>query len=331
MSPSARSKHVRTVSLVVPRGVILLDLAVPMQMFGSWPRAVEDKAGVRGQYELTLVSSLPDRPSPWGPGVTLSPLSAAAPADMIVVPGVEDPLSPADEEVSDLLVAAASEGSRIVSICTGAFALAAAGLLAHRRATTHWAWADDLRRKYPDVIVEEQHLFTDNGQVCTSGGVLAGMDLCLHLIRRDHGSEVANAVARFVVSPPYRSGGQLLYADRALIDTGGGLDAAFDFLERNLSGTITIEAVARAAHMSPRTLTRRFRATAGTTVTHWIALRRVKEARRLLETTEMSVAAISQRSGFGSEESMRLRFAGEVGCTPSEYRRTFATAANSRM
>lgn len=324
MASTPPGNPVRRVSLLVPTDAILLDLAVPMQMFGPWPRGVADRAGVQAPYELTLVSSSPATPPPCGSTAAISPLSQAAGADMIIVPGVEDPLMAADAEVSSMLVAAASRGTRIVSVCTGAFALAAAGLLAHRRVTTHWAWAEDLRKRYPDVLVEEQHLFIDEGQICTSGGVLAGMDLCLHLIKRDHGARVANTVARFVVSPPHRAGGQQPYADLALNNAGDGLEAAFEFLEQNLLEHITIDAVAHAAHMSTRTLTRRFRSAAGMTVTRWVALRRVKEARGLLETTAMPVSKIAQRSGFGSEESMRLHFAAEVGCTPSEYRKTFA-------
>lgn len=313
----------RTVALVLPEDVIALDFAVPLQMFGPWPDVVADRAGVQSGYELLVVSSAPDLPSLLGFHGPVQPLSVAQTADMVVVPGVADPSVEADPELISMLQEASKRGAAIASICTGAFVLAAAGLLSGRRVTTHWAWAPDLRREYPDVHVQEQHLFLGDGGVYTSGGVLSGMDLCLHLIGRDFGREVANSVARFVVSPPHRAGGQQPYIDRPLGARDGQLVPAFDYLERNLDGAITLEAAAMASHMSARTLTRRFKVATGMTLFDWVAKRRVQEARRLLEATELSVLQISHQVGFGSAESMRLRFIEDVGCNPSQYRQTF--------
>lgn len=315
----------RRVALVVPAHAILLDLAVPMQLFGAWPDAVAERAGVRSGYDLRLVGASDAVGKPFALDAQIEPLAAALEADVVIVPGVADPSRPAGAELLQTLASALGGGAMIVAICTGAFALAEAGLLAGRRVTTHWAWAPDLRRQYPDVIVEEQHLYLIDDKIATSGGVMSGMDLCLHLIRQDHGREVANAVARFVVSPPNRGDGQTPFIDRPPTMTNDPqLAQATRFIEDNLHQPVSLENVALAAHMSTRTLTRRFKAATGATVITWIAQRRVAEARRLLESTEMSVLAVAHRAGFGSAESMRLHFVTYVGCSPAQYRRTFA-------
>lgn len=323
-SPKDQAMSRRRVALVVPEDAILLDLAVPMQLFGAWPDAIADRAGVRSGYELIMVGASDTVGRPFGHGARIEHLARALEADMVVVPGVADPSRPAGAELVRTLVSASAGGAMIAAICTGAFALAEAGLLAGRRITTHWAWAPDLRRRYPDVIVEEQHLYLIDGTVATSGGVMAGMDLCLQLIKQDHGREIANAVARFVVSPPNRTDGQALFIDPAPVAHDPQLAPVLRFIDDNLCRPLSLESVAVASHLSTRTLTRRFRAVTGSTVNAWIAMRRVTEARRLLESTDLSVLAVAHRVGFGSAESMRLHFMTHVGCSPAQYRRTFA-------
>ncbi len=304
------------------------DLGVPPQVFG----AARDAAGT-SLYTVTTCSAGGTAVRGTG-GFRVLPdhdLSALAAADTVVVPGVygapvTDGTIPAG--VGEALRAAHARGGRIMSICTGAAVLAAAGLLDDRPATTHWAWANRFRRLYPRVRLDPDVLFVDDGDVLTSAGVAAGVDLCLHVVRRDHGSEVANRAARRCVVPPWRDGGQAQFIERPMpADAGAGTAATRDWALARLAGPISLADLAGHARMSVRTFTRRFRAETGESPTRWLLRRRVEHARLLLETTDLSVDAVARRVGLGSATALRQHLHREIGVAPTAYRRTFRRPA----
>ena len=213
----------------------------------------------------------------------------------------------------------------MVSICTGAFVLAAAGLLDGRRATTHWKYADDLRSLYPEVAVDENVLFVDDGDVLTSAGLAAGIDLCLHVIRSDHGAQVANAVARHCVVPPWREGGQAQFIDRHLPVAGRRVHRgdAGSGRWRHLGEDLTVERLARHAHMSPRTFNRRFREETGQAPGAWIRNRRVDHARELLESRDLPVDEVARLAGLGTGGNLRHQLRRGLGMSPSSYRKVY--------
>jgi transcriptional regulator GlxA family with amidase domain len=236
-----------------------------------------------------------------------------------------DPAKPISEDVLEALRAAVEEGgTRVASICVGAFTLAAAGLLNGLRATTHWAAARELSRLYPNVDVDADVLFVDNGQVLTSAGAAAGLDLCLHMIRRDHGSAVATAAARTAVMPPVRDGGQAQYIVHEQPGAeGSSLEPLLRWMEGNAHRRLTLDEIAARATISTRTLNRRFREQTGTTPLRWLQQTRIRRAQCLLETTSHSVERIAGEVGFGSPTSFRDLFKNLVGTSPRDYRRTF--------
>lgn len=316
-----RVKH--RVVILVPPDVVTLDLAVPVQVFGGWPPYLTS-GGAGNPYEMLLCGLRPT--VPFGPGLSargLDPLAAMRDADTIVVPGCLDPLAPVPRAVLDELSAAAARGTRMVSICTGAFVLAEAGLLDGRPATTHWRWAQELRRRHPLVDVQEQHLYVDDGQVLTSAGVLAGTDLCLHLVSLDAGQATANELARFLVSPPHREGGQAQYIARPVPAPSGSLAGLRQWLSEDLGRHHTLTSIARHASLSVRSLTRRFQQETDRTVMEWLTAQRVTAARILLETSDEPITEVAQRLGFGSAESLRAHFQRALGTSPSSYRQAF--------
>ncbi|PJJ03322.1 AraC family transcriptional regulator with amidase-like domain [Streptomyces sp. 2333.5] len=215
-------------------------------------------------------------------------------------------------------------GTRIASICTGAFVLAAAGLLDGRRATTHWRSVDDFRRLFPSVELDADVLYTDCGEVLTAAGVASGIDLCLHMVRCDHGAAVANEVARRTVVPPHREGGQAQYIQRPVPEpqvssTGAARAWALDHLDRPLS----LRELAARESMSVRTFTRRFREEAGVSPLQWLTQQRIERARQLLEETELTVDRIAAEAGFGTAASLRQHLQSAVGVSPRTYRSTF--------
>jgi transcriptional regulator GlxA family with amidase domain len=221
-------------------------------------------------------------------------------------------------------VRAYERGSRIVSICTGAFVLAAAGLLDGRRATTHWLYADLLQERYPEVDVDPRVLYIAEDRVMTSAGTAAGIDLCLHIVACDHGADVAATVARRMVMPLYRSGGQAQFVDAPAATES--TDAMADLLEwglTNLPNGVSVDDLARRAAMSPRTLTRRFRATAGIPPGEWLQRERLRSAQRLLETTDEPIERVARRAGYDSSVTMRAQFTTRLRTSPRAYRRTF--------
>lgn len=250
-------------------------------------------------------------------------------ADTVVVPGWRDADAPVPRPLLEALRRVPERGGRLVSICSGVFVLAAAGVLDGRRATTHWRYAALLARRYPDIRVDADVLYVDEGPVLTSAGSAAGLDLCLHIVRRDHGAAVANAVARRLVLAPHREGGQQQFVAAPLArEAGNGrLAALLDWLPGHLDEPLTVADLAGRAGMSLRAFQRRFRQTLGTTPGAWLIRQRVARARELAETTQLSVERIAAEAGFGSVETLRHHFRRLVGTTPSRYRRSFAPAA----
>lgn len=316
------------VAIVVLPGVVPLDLAVPLQVFGRWPDYLAaDEPRLSNPYSVVLCGPDPEATSvTWLAVSEMRPIIALRKADTVVVPGCEDPQRPVPEEVHAELRAAAARGARIVSICVGAFVLAAAGVLDGRRVTTHWRWADDLRRQYPQVDVQERHLYVEDGQVLTSAGVLAAADACLHVLRRDLGQSAANTVARFLVSPPHREGVQAQFIRQPVTAGSGSFGATRQWLLEDLREHHTLQAIADHARVSVRTLTRRFHAETGETVMNWLIRQRVARARALLEDTDLPITAIAHEVGFGSAESLRAHFHAQTGTSPHRYRCTFRGA-----
>ena len=246
-------------------------------------------------------------------------------ADTIVVPARFRGAPEHHARLLDALRAANRRGARIMSFCTGAFELAEAGLLDGRRATTHWAHAEEFARRFPAVKLDPGVLYVDEGDVLTSAGTAAGIDLCLHVVRNDHGADIANGVARRMVVPPHRDGGQAQYVDDPVPD-GPGADLfgeTMGWLQEHLPEPITVEDLARRSAMSPRTFARRFRASAGTTPMQWVLRQRVLLAQRLLETTDEPVDRVAELAGFGSTAALRQHFNRMVRTSPTAYRRTF--------
>ncbi|MER5962253.1 helix-turn-helix domain-containing protein [Streptomyces sp. NPDC002057] len=314
----------KTVAVAVTEGMRHFELAVAYEVFGPAPAAVTGP-----WYEVSLCGPATARLGRF----RLEPdggLDLLARADTVIVPALadSDPEPPAD--LVDAVRAAHEAGARVASLCTGAFVLAAAGLLDGRRATTHWAHTEELAARHPRVEVDPDVLYVDSGSVLTSAGKAAAMDLCLHLVRSDHGSAVANTVARGLVVPPHRAGGQAQFVtapvpakdDHPLADL---LPWAVARLDRPL----TVEDLARRARMSSRNLGRHFRSVTGTTPLQWLLTQRIRHAQELLETTDESVEAIAEATGMGTATTLRRHFNRTVGVPPDTYRRTFRARART--
>ena len=315
----SRPHHV-VVLLLEP--LVGYDAAIPVQLLGE----ATDTDG-RPLYDVTM-ASLDGGPVLTTRGYAITPqhdASVLRTADTVIVPGTRvagprtDGTLPPEVAVA---LAGVRRSARLVSICTGAFVLAAAGLLDDRPATTHWAYADDLARLHPRVRVDADVLFTDDGDVLTSAGLSAGVDLSLHLIRRDHGSEVANRVARYCVVPPWRDGGQAQYIERHVPARAGQTTAdARAWAEQHLD--TDVPAMATRAAMSLRTFTRRFREETGQSPGAWLIQQRVRHAQHLLEETDLPIDVVAERAGLGTAASLRAHLRTHAGVSPSAYRRTF--------
>jgi transcriptional regulator GlxA family with amidase domain len=312
-----------------PHGVVVLaldavvpmDLAAPAQVFGYAELA---------PYSLTLCGRVPGAVRTTSGFVVIagSGLEVLRTADTVVVPGFAPHHLSADDPVLDALRAAHARGARIASICSGAFALAAAGLLDGRRATTHWLLADELATRWPLVTVAADVLYVhDEPDIVTSAGVAAGIDLCLHLVRVDHGAAFANAIARRMVVAPHRAGGQAQYVETPLPDerlAGGSLESTRTWALERLHETIAVRDMARDALVSERTFARHFTAETGTTPLRWLHAQRLLRARELLERTHLPIEEVARQSGFGTAASLRTHLARNLATTPTAYRAHFA-------
>ena len=312
--PAPARRH-QVVVLALP-GVLALDFGIPVHAFGTW----DD-----GPYAVTVCTEVPGPVRVEGAPALLVEhgLEALADADTIVVPGRARPVAPS-ARVRAALVTAAAGGTRMVSICTGAFVLAAAGLLDGRRATTHWQYAAALARDYPAVTVDPHVLYVDEGNVLTSAGVAAGIDLCLHIIATDAGAVAANQRARALVAAPHRTGGQAQYIDHpALPGRAGALHELRAWALRHLDEPLTVDRLARKACLSRRTLIRRFHDETGLPPMHWLLGARIDRARELLEASDAPMEIVARRSGLGTPANLRTLFKRHTGVPPSTYRSTF--------
>lgn len=312
----------RVVALVLPN-VVAFDLAVPAQVFGH-----RDE---RHRYCFVTCTPVPGLvPSTTGFAVSVTRgLDALRAADTIVVPGY----APHDEpgpEVLEALRTAAATGARIVSVCTGAFALAAAGLLDGRRATTHWRDAPELAARYPGVLLDADVLYVADEPVMSSAGVAAGIDLCVHIVRTDHGERIAAAVARRMVVAPHRTGGQAQFLQRPAPPSAVGLAATCAWALQRLDQPLSVADLARHAGWAPRTFARRFVAETGTTPQRWLTAQRLLEARRLLELTDLPIDQVAHRSGLGTAANLRLQLNRDTQTTPTAYRRLYQSTPASR-
>jgi transcriptional regulator GlxA family with amidase domain len=312
-----------SVAVVALPDVIAFDLTTPVEVFG---RAVLH-TGAAG-YRVVVCGT--------EPSVSAGPLRIAtehgidqlAGVDTIVVPGCNDVTASPPEELLAALRSAYAAGSRIASICSGAFTLAAAGLLDGRRATTHWRAAQLFRAKFPAVQLDPEVLYVDEGQVLTSAGASAGLDLCLYMVARDHGAAVAADAARLAVAPLHRSGGQAQFIVRNRLPVNHiaaptDLDDVLAWIEREAHSSLTLGDIAARAAMSIRTLNRRFQAETGQTPMQWVTGVRVRHAQQLLETTSYGVERIGREVGFSSAANFREQFRRLTGVAPAHYRNTF--------
>ncbi|MBT2492296.1 helix-turn-helix domain-containing protein [Streptomyces sp. ISL-96] len=319
--------HTVAVAVVEDSGISLYDLyelSIACTVFGNPQPDLADP-----WYEMRLCGSNKGAPAVGFSLSTPHGLDALAGADTVIVPSVPAACAEDGEDVPpdlvDALRAAADSGARMVSLCTGAFALAAAGLLDGRRATAHWQHTAALAERYPKVLVDDSVLYTDDGNVLTSAGAAAGLDLCLHLVRRDLGARVANQLARRLVVPAHRTGGQAQFIDLPVPETDDdNLGPALQWATAHLHEPLTVEDMARRARLSPRTFYRRLQESTGTTPLQWLLGRRLAHAQSLLETTDLPVDRISEESGLGTAANLRRHFTLQVGVSPSEYRRNFA-------
>jgi transcriptional regulator GlxA family with amidase domain len=306
--------------------VVPFDLTAPAQAF-----AVASRRDGTPLYEFSTCSVGGGEVRTTS-GFGISPpagLEALREADTVVVPGYAEVLPPPPEEAIEALREAAARGARLLSVCTGAFALAHAGLLDGRRATTHWAWAGELAARFPAITVDAEALYVDEGDVMTSAGLSAGIDLSLHAIRKDFGAAAGQRVARRMVAAPHREGGQAQFFRPPEPEPRGSLEPTRRWIAERLDEPLDVAAMSAHAGVSPRTFARRFRAETGTTPLQWLLARRVLEARRLLEETELPVEAVAWRSGFGNAASLREHFRRATATTPSAYRRAFQPALSA--
>ncbi|MGW6915834.1 helix-turn-helix domain-containing protein [Kitasatospora sp. NPDC054939] len=310
-----------SVALLTAGHLLHFELAVAYEIFGNPPReAVDD------WYEVLLCGPGPVRVGPF----TVVPehgLERAADADTVIVPACADIDEPLPPELVEAVRRAHRAGARVASLCTGAFVLGAAGLLDGRRATTHWAHAAELSARHPLAEVDPDVLYTDNGSVLTAAGKAAAVDLCLHLVHLDHGAGIANSVARRLVMPPHRPGGQAQFVATP-VPAGGdhALSELLAWAHRRLDRPLTVTDLARRANTSPRHLGRQFRAVTGETPLQWLLTQRVRRAQELLEATDDGIEAVARATGMGTATTLRRQFKRVVGVPPDAYRRSFRAA-----
>ena len=311
----------KKIAVVLIEDVALFEFGVLAEVFGL--DRTDD--GVPS-FDFRVCSTTPGRPmrtSTYSEVIAPYGLDALEDADLVAVPAttVRDGYAP---EVLDALRAASARGAQLLTVCSGAFVLGAAGLLDGVRCTTHWRYAADFTARYPDAKLDPDVLFVDDGNIITSAGTAAGIDACLHLVRRELGTAVATQIARRMVVPPQRDGGQRQYVDLPVPEcSGDSLQPVLAYMLDNLTVEHTVPALARQAQMSDRTFARRFVAETGTTPHKWLTLQRVLHARTLLEETTLGIEEIATESGFGTAALLRHHFRRVVGVAPQDYRRTF--------
>jgi transcriptional regulator GlxA family with amidase domain len=310
----------RVTALALP-DVVAFDLSIPAQIFGH---RIESH-----RYAFNVCAERPGAvPTTTGFAIQADHgLEALETADTIVVPGFL-PLGDPSPPVVEALNRAARRGTRIASVCIGAFALAAAGLLDGREATTHWQHADEFTARFPAVRLRAEVLYIDEGDILTSGGIAAGIDLCLYMFERDHGATAAADVARRMVTAVHRPGGQAQFAQRPLPKSGSRLARTCEWAVGEIHRPLTVAELAGHAGLAPRTFARRFVAETGMTPLNWLTAQRLLEARRLLEATDITIDEVAHRSGLGTAANLRLQMARDTMTTPSAYRKAFRAASH---
>ncbi|NKI70614.1 helix-turn-helix domain-containing protein [Collimonas pratensis] len=319
----AEKKH--TVAVVVFEGISPFHLSVPCMVFG------DDLARLGVPRYRLLICGTPTGLVPTMSGFNIEvqhDLSALQEADTVIVPAWRDPDERPPELLLQALRSAHARGARIVGLCLGAFVLAEAGLLDGRAASTHWVWSEDFARKYPKVKLDQKVLYVDDGDILTSAGTAAAIDCCLHLLRRDHGADVANRIARRMVVAPHRHGGQAQYIEQPLPASGGSdaLTVTLDWAIEHLEQPLCLDVLAERAAMSRRNFTRRFKLKTGTTVSQWLLNHRLASAQRLLETSDKAIDRIAELAGFGSTVSLRQHFSAAFAISPAAYRKQYRRA-----
>ncbi|PZS10819.1 MAG: AraC family transcriptional regulator [Acidimicrobiales bacterium] len=312
-----------SVALAITDGVPLFELAGPCAIFGPLP------SGHFGPwYDFTVCAPPRARVGGWFRADTPHGFDQLAAADTVIVPACHDNAHNPPGDLVDAVRAAYDRGARVASICTGAFVLAAAGLLDGRRATTHWMHAALLAERYPAIDVDPNVLYVDEGQILTSAGKAAGIDLCLHIVRTDHGTSVANAIARRLVVAPHRPGGQAQFITNPVPPSENtGLVDVLSWAITHLDQPLTVHDLARRACMSSRNLNRHFTSITGATPLQWLLTQRIHRARELLENSSDSIDHIAESVGMGSAATLRRHFNRAVGIPPDTYRRTFRTSS----
>ncbi|MFI6855531.1 helix-turn-helix domain-containing protein [Streptomyces sp. NPDC050416] len=329
--PQGSSHRPHQVAVIVDEGTNPFEVGVATELFGL-PRP---ELGLPGPlYEVTLCASAPEIRMNHG-FFTLTGvrgLDAVDRADTLVVPGRPDNVVPRGPAVLDAIRRAHARGARVMSFCTGTFALAEAGLLNGRRAATHWRWADSFRRLHPKVLLEPDVLFVDEGDLLTAAGSAAALDLGLYVWRRDHGAEIANHVSRRLVFASHRDGGQRQFVERPVPDVRDeSLAPLLEWAQERLGEPLTVADLAARARVSPATLHRRFRAQLGTTPLAWLTGERVALACRLIERGEERLDVVAARSGLGTAANLRNRLRRVTGLSPSAYRRRFGSGAGEAL
>ncbi|MEL1264143.1 transcriptional regulator FtrA [Pseudoxanthomonas putridarboris] len=309
------------VAALVYDGLCAFEFACAAEVFGlprpelgpDWYRfetCAPHRRPVRGQYGMQITAD--------------DGLDRLASAGTVIIPGWSGIDAPVPARILEALRDAHARGARLLSICSGAFVLAATGLLDGKRATTHWRYADALRQRYPSILIDPDVLYIDEGQLLTSAGSAAGLDLCLHLVRRDHGPDVANQVARRLVIPPHRDGGQAQFVERPIQKRErDALSPLMDAMRRRMDKAYSIAELAGMAAMSERTFIRRFKDATGTTPADWLIALRIDRARELLESSAHSIDSIAEQTGLGTATTMRHHFRRKLGTSPMAYRRRF--------
>jgi transcriptional regulator GlxA family with amidase domain len=310
----------KTVSTLVLDGLAVFEFGVICEVFG-----IDRSADGVPNFDFKVCGPEPGRPLRTSVGAFITPdhgLDELVGADLVAIPAISGPYLP---EALDAIRAAADAGAIILTVCSGAFVAGAAGLLDGRPCTTHWMHADELARTYPTARVDRNVLFVDDGNLITSAGTAAGIDACLHLVRRELGSEVTNRIARRMVVPPQRDGGQRQYIDQPIpVRCSDSFAPHLDWILTNLDRPHTVATLAKLANMSARTFARRFVEETGRTPMQWVTDQRVLYARRLLEESDLDIDHVADKSGFGTATLLRHHFRRVIGVTPSDYRRRFA-------
>lgn len=313
-----------TVAILALHDVIPFDLGIPCEVF-SFVRLLDNSSGycvkVCGEAEFVKTGLFTLQ--------TYFGLDHLVDANTIVIPGIKDPKIPLNPKVRMAILEAWERGARITSICSGAFVLAEIGILDGYKATTHWSLAEELALRYPKVKVDPNVLFIDEGRLITSAGASSGLDMCLHLVRKDYGQTVASHAAKLAVAPLNREGGQLQFIQHNLPETRESLASLVGWMKVHFNEKINIKLLACKANMSPRTFARRFYDQMGTTPLQWLLSIRIQHAQKLLETSSQSIEEIALNCGFNSSITFRTRFGNTVGLSPSIYRARFISQLSS--